>query len=176
MADEPTEPPALDDEPATPQEGDDEPFDAERAAAVWLGEQLVGVVGEFAQSVARNFKLPTRAAGFELFISPFEKRATALPAYTPLSRFPSVRQDLSVKVDSGVSYADVATIALQVTSGVDASMRITATPVSIYAGDNDSDQKTVTLRFEVTSTDHTLTDKEVSIIIDTVADRLADDT
>lgn len=151
------------------------PFDTERAAAVWLGEQLAGVVGEFVQSVARNFKLPTRAAGFELFISPFEKRATALPAYTPLSRFPSVRQDLSVKVDSGVSYADVAAIALQVTGSVDASMRITATPVSIYAGDNDSDQKTVTLRFEVTSTDHTLTDKEVSIIIDTVADRLAAD-
>ena len=42
------------------------PFEAKRAAEVWAGETYLGVVGEFKNSVKRNFKLADYLAGFEI--------------------------------------------------------------------------------------------------------------
>jgi len=42
------------------------PFEKKRAAEVYVGNELVGFVGEFKQSVKNNFKLADYLAGFEL--------------------------------------------------------------------------------------------------------------
>ncbi|MBR2830948.1 phenylalanine--tRNA ligase subunit beta, partial [Candidatus Saccharibacteria bacterium] len=42
------------------------PFEGKRAAEIWAGETMLGVVGEFKNSVKRNFKLADYLAGFEL--------------------------------------------------------------------------------------------------------------
>ncbi|HSW92296.1 MAG TPA: phenylalanine--tRNA ligase subunit beta, partial [Patescibacteria group bacterium] len=80
------------------------PFDAARSATVWVGERLVGVVGEYKRTVQRAFKLSEYTAGFEVFTSTFEKLSTNGREYTPLSRFPSTRQDISLKSGVDVRY------------------------------------------------------------------------
>ena len=42
------------------------PFEKKRAAEIWVGETCIGVVGEFKNSVRRNFKLAEYLAGFEI--------------------------------------------------------------------------------------------------------------
>ncbi|MBR5046325.1 phenylalanine--tRNA ligase subunit beta [Candidatus Saccharibacteria bacterium] len=42
------------------------PFEVKRAAEVWVGERMIGVLGEFKNSVRHNFKLGEYLAGFEL--------------------------------------------------------------------------------------------------------------
>ncbi len=42
------------------------PFENKRAAEIWVGEEYIGVVGEFKNVVKRNFKLNDYLAGFEL--------------------------------------------------------------------------------------------------------------
>ncbi|MDO4742007.1 MAG: phenylalanine--tRNA ligase subunit beta [Candidatus Saccharibacteria bacterium] len=42
------------------------PFEEKRAAAMFVGETYIGVVGEFKNSVKRNFKLEEYVAGFEI--------------------------------------------------------------------------------------------------------------
>ncbi len=42
------------------------PFENKRAAEVWAGDKYLGVVGEFKNSVRRNFKLSDYLSGFEL--------------------------------------------------------------------------------------------------------------
>lgn len=42
------------------------PFEKKRAAEIWVGETRIGVVGEFKNSVRRNFKLAEYLAGFEI--------------------------------------------------------------------------------------------------------------
>ena len=42
------------------------PFEPKRAAEIWAGDVYLGVVGEFKNSVKRNFKLADYLAGFEL--------------------------------------------------------------------------------------------------------------
>ncbi len=42
------------------------PFEKKRAAEIWVGDKLIGVVGEFKNSVRRSFKLAEYLAGFEI--------------------------------------------------------------------------------------------------------------
>ena len=42
------------------------PFEAKRSAEIWASDKLIGVVGEFKNSVRHNFKLAEYLAGFEL--------------------------------------------------------------------------------------------------------------
>jgi phenylalanyl-tRNA synthetase beta subunit len=42
------------------------PFEPKRSAEVWVGDQYLGVVGEFKAAVKHNFKLADYLAGFEL--------------------------------------------------------------------------------------------------------------
>lgn len=42
------------------------PFEGKRAAEIWVQDKCIGVVGEFKNSVRRNFKLAEYLAGFEM--------------------------------------------------------------------------------------------------------------
>ena len=51
------------------------PFEPKRAAEIWAGEECIGVVGEFRNSVRQNFKLAEYLAGFELDLDAILKKA-----------------------------------------------------------------------------------------------------
>ena len=138
------------------------PFDAQRSAMLWIGDKFIGVVGEFAQSVLRNFKLPEHSAGFELFLSPFENTQPRT-TYTPLSRYPSTTQDISLRHASDVRYADVNQTVRTALADTDAGMSTHIQPLSIYRAD-DSDTTTTTFRIKLTHQDKTLTDADASQI------------
>lgn len=151
------------------------PFEPARSATVWIGKQLAGVVGEFVPSVKKQFKLPEYTAGFELFMSPFASNATSVPTYRPLNRFPSLRQDLSMKMGVDYSYDAVYAAAFRSARALDSGLNIGIEPVSIYRPENDTTHRTITLRFTVVSDSHTLTDKEVTALIDIVATKLQEE-
>lgn len=142
------------------------PYDADRASVVWVGKQLGGVVGEFKRSVKKSFKLPDYAAGFELFVSLFEKLADMPPQYTPLSRFPSTSQDISLKHALNIDYADIETVVVAALAEKSGDITTAVQPVSIYQPDDASDSKTTTLHIVFTHNDRTLTDDDITPIVD----------
>ncbi len=145
------------------------PFDPERSSMVYYGEKFGGVIGEFKQSVGRGFKLPEYAAGFELFVSLFENLYKTGRAYTPLSRFPSVTQDISLRVDEAVKYEKVyQTVLTAATEQAGDGIAIDIAPVTIYQPDNES-TKTVTLRLTATSYERTLRDEDVKPLLEHAA-------
>lgn len=147
------------------------PFDIHRAATVWVGELLSGVVGEYKPSVRRAFKLPEYTAGFELFTSTFEKLDSDDYSYKPLSRYPSTSQDISLKSSTAVSYDD---LYANVRASLDeqaSSVDVVVTPVSIYQSSDDEAAKTTTFHIVFTSYDRTLTDADVKPHMDYVAAR-----
>ncbi len=77
-----------------------------RVAMIMVNDTRIGCVGEYAPSVTKAFKLPARTAGFELGITPLMSVQSA-PGYTPLSRFPFVTQDISLKVSPDTPFSDV---------------------------------------------------------------------
>ena len=140
------------------------PFDATRAAVVYSGDTLAGVVGELTADVRTGFKLPDYTAAFELFLSPFAQPTVA--HYQPLSKFPSTTQDISLKVASDVSYAQVVgSVRAAMEHMVLEDMTLTWSPLGIYAPEDDTSTKTVTLRLKVTSFEKTLTDADVAPLI-----------
>jgi phenylalanyl-tRNA synthetase beta chain len=145
------------------------PFEPNRSAYVYLGEMLLGVVGEYRQTAHKALKLPAYTAGFELFLKPFEKIYAAGTEYVPLPRFPKVTQDISLRVASDTPYKSVYDAVSNSLGAGGKDMLISLEPLDIYQSEDDTARKHVTLRLVVASYDRTLTDTEVNAMLDTAA-------
>lgn len=141
------------------------PFEHRRSARIVDAKsgQAIGVVGEYKKSVARGFKLPEYAAGFELLtegISLALKHATHI--YTPISRYPSSERDICFQVEADVTYGAVLEAAKQVLAEIDLELDIA--PLDIYAPEA-GDTKNITVRLRLTSHERTLTGDDVSGVV-----------
>ena len=146
------------------------PFEPNRSA--WIvgesGEHL-GVIGELKQSVRRNFKLPDYTAAFSLDL---EKLQALLSGncqhnYQPLSRFPSISQDISLRSKPDTTHHDLLQMVqriLKESKGLHCSIKT----LGVYQPEN-ADTKTVTFRITFTSYKQTLTDAKVKPIMDSIA-------
>jgi phenylalanyl-tRNA synthetase beta chain len=141
------------------------PFESRRSARVIdvKSGQSLGVVGEYKQSVVRNFKLPAYSAGFELLPEAIElAQRHVANSYRPLSRYPSTDRDICFQVDQEVAHAQVieaAQLALRNTE-----LETAITTIDIYQP-GDGDTKNITLRVRLTASDRTLTSNEVASTI-----------
>lgn len=137
-----------------------------RSAVIVNDGQIWGVVGEFSAKVREAFKLPDYSAGFEVHLDILKQSEKS---YRPLSRYPSTWQDISLKVDSSVSYASVFETAKNAALSAANDIEVELTPQSIYQAEGDSEHKTITLRVTLTHHDRTLKEAEASAIIEAIA-------
>jgi len=147
------------------------PFNQQRSAMVETADDVfVGMIGELKQSVRKQFKLPDYAAALTLDLNGLVSiYSTQKSRYAPLSKYPSVTQDVSLKIARDVSYAEVESNARRTLREVAPTFDISVHPVSIYMPEESDSYKTVTLRIRVTSHDRTLRDTEVAQIIQSVS-------
>lgn len=139
-----------------------------RAASVYVGDALIGHLGEYAPRVVKGFKLPPRCAGFELGLEPLLS-AHAAAGYTPLSRFPYVSQDISLKVPTHTTFSSVFETARDAFKAVQpAETTASLSTLGIYQPEQ-GQTKTITLRLKVASYERTLTDEEVGKYLDMIA-------
>lgn len=84
------------------------PFHPGRSAAVVVGGERIGIVGELHPSVAQALDLAGRVAVGELDLEPLRRAASAVRTTgAELPRFPPVRRDLAFVVDAAVPAAAV---------------------------------------------------------------------
>jgi len=139
-------------------------YEPSRSALIVRDGLIWGVIGEFRAEVTRGFKLPRKTAGFEVhldIVKPETRR------YEPLSKFPSVSQDISIRVRD-VPFERVEATVRSVASRQPTQLRVQVLPTVIYqpAG---GDEVTTTFRLSVTSQDSTLTDDDVRKIVDEIS-------
>ena len=146
------------------------PFEPARAAVLRDDKGLVwGVVGEFKALVRASLKLPTFSAGFELDPLLFLQNQDATN-YAPLPRFPKVTQDITLKVAADVPYQDVFDCAwAEAQKAQPENCFAQLSPIDIYQPEDDAAHKNVTLRLSIASYDRTLTDTEVTKLLDAVS-------
>lgn len=145
------------------------PFDIDRSSLIRIDNgDIVGLVGELKQSVIKNFKLPQYISAASIDIDILQKNISKNigDSYHPLSKFPSTRRDISIEIDSAVSYKDVLNVvknSLQKQDNEFISIRL----VDIYRA-KDSSFKTITLNISITNYNRTLTATDASRIIENI--------
>lgn len=150
------------------------PFERKRSAIVRVAGTsiLLGIVGEYKQSVVKGFKLPPFCAGFELGVKELLEAASAIAGYMPLSKYPKTQQDISFKVATNVNYQalrdvlEVALAAAEAEHGYEWQLE----PLDIYKAQNNVKTKHITFRVTLYHYERTLTTEEVNILLDDLAD------
>lgn len=147
------------------------PFDLTRSALISSDSgEFIGLVGEFNQNVLKGFKLPEYTAGMTLDFEGIVKACQSAGVnYRPLSRFPSITQDISLRLAETVPYGEVYAAAWSALhNAIDDTYTARLSPLDIYKADN-SEAKTITLRLEIANYERTLTDSDVKPLLDAVA-------
>lgn len=98
------------------------PFEDKRAAEIWVSGRCIGVVGEFKNSVRRNFKLAEYLAGFEIDLDLVSELATTKKIESDFE----VREKIDETVTTKETYAETLAKILKKYPGAK------ITPVGIY--------------------------------------------
>jgi phenylalanyl-tRNA synthetase, beta subunit, non-spirochete bacterial len=134
-------------------------FHPGRKAEIYIGDQMVGQMGEIHPDVAENFSIAGRAYLAELEIEPiFVARRTNI-RYRPLSRFPVVSRDLALLVEKEIESELLAQIMREQAGRILESVEL----FDAYDGQNlPEGRKSLAYSLQFLSNDHTLTDEEVN--------------
>ncbi len=146
------------------------PYDPTRSAVLRKPDDglVWGVVGEYKASVRRALKLPEASAGFELDPLLF-LAGTQQSSYVPLSKFPSVWQDVTLRVKTEQPFNELAALVdTQLGAHAPNDTHIQLQPVGIYQAKDDVVHKNVTFRITITGLNRTLTDKEVAKTVEAI--------
>lgn len=139
------------------------PFDLNRSAMVKTADgDFLGMIGELKASVVKKFKLPEYTAAFTgdlgSWQAVYEKQSSA---YVPLSRYPSISQDISLRGPSDVSYTQIAAV-VQKAANETSDMRVAVELRDIYQAADDDSVKTFTFRLTCVSDERTLTKDDIA--------------
>jgi phenylalanyl-tRNA synthetase beta chain len=126
------------------------------------GAQL-GWLGMLHPELAQRLDLAGNVYLFEICLD--KRLAGRLPAFEPLSRFPSIRRDIALVVDRGVAYAALRDCVREAASKILKDILI----FDVYTGEKvDSGRKSLALGLILQESSHTLTDEEVDGVVDDV--------
>ncbi|MET0101834.1 MAG: phenylalanine--tRNA ligase subunit beta [Sedimenticola sp.] len=141
-----------------------------QSATVLREGEIVGWIGMLHPEIERKLGLAGNTYLFEIRLD--DKLEGSLPAYEPLSKFPSIRRDIAVVVDQDVEF-----------NSVEACVRRAAPKTlkdilifDVYTGEKvDSGRKSLALGLILQETSHTLTDDEVDGVMELVLKALSDE-
>ena len=140
-----------------------------RAARIYRGAKPIGWIGEIHPQVMKALDLPTSVYLFELEI---ESAFSSKPSkFHKISKFPSVRRDLSIVVDEAVPLAVLQENVTVSASGLLSELRV----FDVYRGPSiESGRKSVALGLILQDSSRTLTDVDADAVVTAVATRLRD--
>ncbi|MEA5446495.1 phenylalanine--tRNA ligase subunit beta [Gammaproteobacteria bacterium AB-CW1] len=138
-----------------------------QCARILVESEDGGWIGRIHPQVADQLDIP---AGCYLFEIPLSVAARGrLPAYRPVSRFPSVRRDLAFIVDESVPAAELVCAAREAAGEVLAEVRV----FDVYQGKGvDSGRKSIALGLILQGSSRTLTDDDSDRVVQQVRELL----
>lgn len=139
-----------------------------KQAAIIIGGNKVGVVGEIHPKVLAGFELTDTVYLFELSVNALRDAVPARKTFQPVPRFPAIVRDLALIVDETVTHHQVLDIIRSF------PLVTEATIFDVYSGKPvPPGKKSLAYRLIYQSPRHTLTDEEVNEIQQQILDKLA---
>jgi phenylalanyl-tRNA synthetase beta chain len=141
-----------------------------QSACIDLDGEPLGWIGSLHPGLAARLDLPENLQLFELATARLGEAPK--PAFAPLSKFPSIRRDIAIVVETGVAF-DAVKHSIQDAAG---DLLRNCLLFDVYAGDRiDSGRKSMALGLILQASSQTLTDQDVEVVVGRVLDRLAAD-
>lgn len=146
------------------------PFDQARSALIVdNSNKQWGILGEYSASVCKSFKLPRLVSGFELDPNIFIQ-FKANKKYRPVSKYPNVKQDITLRVPHLVKYSDIERLIIdQINLLKPSTSYFDLIPLSIYSPTNDQDKLNYSFRLIIADYQKTLSDEIVNKLLDDVS-------
>ncbi len=117
------------------------PFEPKRAAEIWIGEEYLGVVGEFKNSVRNEFKLLPYLAGFEIDMEKILKLSSNKKVKIVKEK---EKRDLTIETEK--KYGEVVEEVKKILAENDVKAKIF--PLSIYQPEDGKKRISMHLEFE----------------------------
>ena len=144
-------------------------FEQARSAVVFdaNSDTYLGVVGEYKKSVQKGFKLPEYTAGFEINTRALHEAVSKVGyRYQAPSRYPGSERDITFQTPAHVAFQTIIDEAAAALSGTE--LITSVEPLDMYQAEG-SDEKNNTVRIKLVSYNKTLTNEEVTAVIDGVS-------
>jgi phenylalanyl-tRNA synthetase beta chain len=142
-----------------------------QCARIYRGDVAVGWLGMLHPELESRLELSAATYLFEIRLR--EVAEGALPAFQSLSKFPSIRRDLALVVDEGVSYGEIRDC---IRSGAPEILQDILL-FDVYTGDKvEPGRKSLALGLILQESSHTLTDEEVEVAVDGILQKLTSET
>ena len=141
------------------------PFENVRTGIIKLGNQIIGVIGEFNSKARDGFKLPYKTSGFEIDLSKLFDGWTMKPEYKPISKFPETDRDICFKVPATMNYSDLYDSLSN--ASMTNNIHVDIMPLSIYSQDG-SQSKNITFRLTFASYEKTLNSEDTNQIVNKI--------
>ncbi len=131
-----------------------------RAAELYIDKQQAGWLGQIHPKVAKKLGIKKEAYAFEVTLSLLQE--SVLPRWQDVSRFPSVRRDLAIMVELGVSFDAVKKVIARSAGDVLKFVLL----FDVYTGEGvESGCKSLAIGLILQEKNRTLLDKEVDKVV-----------
>ncbi len=74
-------------------------YEPKRSASIYIGDKIVGCIGEMKYGVLNKFKLPRGVAAFEISLEALTEFATLKKSAPEISDYPTVSRDITIATD-----------------------------------------------------------------------------
>jgi phenylalanyl-tRNA synthetase beta chain len=141
-----------------------------QCAEIFVQDVPVGVMGMLHPEQEKQLDLNGSTFLFELDLGRLQ--AGELPHFESLSKYPSIRRDLALVVDEGISFEQIRNLIRDAAGKILTDILL----FDVYTGKNiDSGRKSLALGLILQEKSHTLTDQDVEEVVASVLQRLARD-
>jgi phenylalanyl-tRNA synthetase beta chain len=152
------------------EQADDRVLHPGQSATVWSGDACLGRLGRLHPEIEHRLDIKGPVFVFEFDAE--RVLARAHPAYEPISRYPSVRRDISLVIGVKVTAAEVRHSVERVLGVTLADFRL----FDVYHGEGiDSDKKSVAIGLTLQDRSRTLTDTDINALMDAAVSALETD-
>ena len=144
-------------------------FHPGRCADIIIGDDKLGIIGQIHPKVQDNYQIPTNVFIVSLKIETMFKNKLFDKIYNPVSKFPSVIRDLSLVCDKDLPVLMIEDIIRDIV--LDNLEEIILSDV--YIGEQiEKSKKSVCYSLKLRDFEKTLTDEDISIIINNILEKL----
>lgn len=150
--------------------GNDATLNSAKSAAIMVGADRLGVIGEVHPAVLKNFDIAEAAILFELDVDMLLTFASKPLLYKALPKYPAITRDIAILVDAAAAYQKIVDIVKAFSLVADIQL------FDLYEGKQVPEgKKSMAFRLTYQSAGQTLKDEEVDKVQQRILERLSKD-